>query len=331
MWLNRGAHDTIEYYLSYLPHILYLTLPIAVLIAVVASLGGMSRHLELSAIQGAGRSGLRMLLPLLFMGGLISLGMFWLEEHVLPDANFHRLELAQPSQSSRAVKRVKEKSQFAFVSSDKHSWYFQYYSATRREARRVLLLCMRNGAVSERYDSRLMRWVPAGDTAHGEGYWEMTDGFRRTFRSDGSVLVEPFTKRSLQGVVPTRPEDLIFSRQTADEMNIQMVRERIEAQRRSGEDSRVLETQLHFKYSGPFVALVTMLIGAALSHRYSRSGGLSSKFGIGLFVSFAYFVCIKVGLQLGEGGLLSPWMGGWIGTIGFSILAMILLVRSFRL
>jgi len=272
-----------------------------------------------------------MLSPLILAGVLLSLGMFWLEENVLPDANFRRLELAQPNQGARTVQRIKEKSQFAFVSSDKHSWYFQFYSAPRREARRVLLLCYKNGSVAERYDSRLMRWIPSGDTAKGEGYWEMTDGFRRTFRSDGTVIVEPFAKRSLQGVVPTRPEDLIFARQTGDEMNTTMIRSRIEAQRRSGDDTRELETQLQFKYSGPFVALVTLLIGAARSMRYSRAGGLSSKFGVGLFVCFAYYICIKVGLQMGEGGVLSPWLGAWIGTIAFGILAVLLLVRALRL
>jgi lipopolysaccharide export system permease protein len=331
-WLNRGMADTAEYYLNYLPHIVYLIMPIAVLIAVVASVGNMARHLELSAILGSGRSGARMLAPLFFLGGLISLGMFYMGEKVLPDANFRRLELAQPTAGQRAIARVKEKSQFAYVNSDKLSWYFQFYSSKRREARQVILLRFEGGRVVERYDARLMNWtLNQKDSLSGNGHWTMINGWSRKFRDDGSILVEPFEKKSLRGLVPTRPEDLIHSRQTADEMDTKTIRQRIAAQKRSGEDTKVLETQLHFKYSGPFVALITLLIGAALSHRYSRSGGLSTKFGIGLLVSFLYYVSIKVGLQMGEGGILSPWLGAWLGSILFGTIAFILLVRSFRL
>jgi len=136
---------------------------------------------------------------------------------------------------------------------------------------------------------------------------------------------------SLKGVVPTRPEDIIFARQTGDEMNTSMIRQRISAQKRSGEDTAVLETQLYFKYSGPFMALITLMIGAALSHRYSRSGGISTKFGIGLFISFGYYIVFKIGLQMGEGGVVSPMLGAWIGNIVFGFFALLMLVRSFRL
>lgn len=330
LWLSRGMPDTIEYYRCYLPYIFYLILPIAVLIAVVASVGNMARYLELTAVQGGGRSGPAMLRPLLVVGVILSAGMFLMGEYVLPDANFRRLELAQTSGGRKKLERVKEKTNFAYISSEKNAWYFQYYSASRKEARKVILLCFSKGSMSERWDARTMSWI-SKDSLSKNGYWQMNDGFRRVFQRDGSIRVEPFQKRSLLGVVPTRPEDLIFERQTGDEMNSTMIRERIAAQRRSGEETRVLETQLHFKYSGPFVALITLLIGASLAHRYSRAGGLSSKFGIGLFFSFAYYVTIKIGLQMGEGGVLVPWLGAWIGNLIFGFIALVLLVRSFRL
>jgi len=332
MWLSRGMQDTLEYYLNYLPYILYLILPISLLISVVVTLGGMSRHLELTAIQGAGRSGLVMLRPLLVLGLALSFGMYWMGETILPDANFRRLELAQPGSTRKKVSRVKEKSQFVFVSSDKHSWYFQFYSSQLQEARKVILLCLHNGDVAERYDAENMIWAhPGKDTSSANGFWEMRQGFRRRFLSDGSIQVEPFAKMSLKGVVPTRPEDIIFARQTGDEMNTSMIRQRISAQKRSGEDTAVLETQLYFKYSGPFMALITLMIGAALSHRYSRSGGISTKFGIGLFISFGYYIVFKIGLQMGEGGVVSPMLGAWIGNIVFGFFALLMLVRSFRL
>ncbi|HSQ41804.1 MAG TPA: LptF/LptG family permease [Fibrobacteraceae bacterium] len=331
MWLSRGVADAGPYYLNYLPHILYLTLPIAILIAVVASVGNMSRHLELAAVQASGRSSLRMLIPLLLAGVVFSLGLFVLGELVLPDANFRRLELAQPINNRPKNPRIKERAQFAYISSEKMSWYFDYYSSIKQEAQNVNLLRFRNHQIIERYDAKVMKWTPSSGAKSRDGYWTMTSGFCRHFQKDGSVLVEAFDRLSLREIAQMHPDDLIHSRQTADEMNTQTIRKRIAAQRRSGEETRTLETQLYFKYSGPLVALVTLLIGTALSHRYKRSGGLSTKFGIGLLISFLYYVSLRVGLQMGEAGILSPWLGAWAGSLIFVAVAVVMLMRSFRL
>jgi len=326
-WLGKGWEVTLEYYLNYLPYMFYLTLPISLLIAVVASLGTMARYLELVAAQGAGRSPILVLSPVFAFGLFLSLGMFIMGETILPDSNYRRLELVQPT-GKRAVKRIKERSQFAYVTTHQ-SWYFQHYSAPRQEARKAILLQLKEGRIIERFDAQNMRWVL--DSATGKGSWILEQGFQRVFSPSGEILVKSFQKKNLAGLVTLMPEDLIYTRQTGDEMNSRMIRERLQAQRRSGESTTVLETQLHFKYSGPFVAIVTLLLGASLAHRYSRSGSITTKFGIGLLLSFAYYVSIKVGLQMGEAGVLSPLLGAWIANGVFGVLGLFLLWRSLRI
>lgn len=323
MWLNRGMDDAGEYYLNYLPYIVYLATPIALLIAVVASVGSMARHLELTAMQSAGISGLRILRPLFFLGLLVTGGMFIVSEKILPDATHRRLELAEPVQQKKKNPRIKDRSQFAFVGADKTTWYFRHYTAISKQARDVVFLVNRKGALAERYDARRLLWK--------EEHWVMQDGWHRRFSPDGSMKVRPFKEQFLVGLTEVRPEDLINDRQTGDEMDSRMIKQRIEVLRRSGEDTRKLDTQWHFKFSGPFTNLIILLIGAALSHRYSRSGGLSQKFGIGLFVVFSYYVAIKIGLQMGENGVLEPMLAAWLGHIVFGTLALVLLHRSLRL
>ena len=326
VWLNKGMAETSEYYLNYLPHIIYLILPIAILISVIGSLGTMARHLELTSYQGAGVGAMRMLSPLLLIGVLLSGGMFWAGENILPDANHRRLEMLQNTSQRKSAQRIKEKSNFVYVNSNTQSWYFRFYSGVHRRAQRVILLLYdAQGHLKERYDARIMTWNEFDE------YWTLQDGFRRVFHRDGVVENISFNHKSLQGVVETRPEDIINERQTGDEMSSTMIRQRIEVLRRSGEETSIMETQLRFKYSGPWVAIITLLIGASLAHRYSRSSGISQKFGIGLFVAFSYYISIKVGLQLGEAGVLNPWFGAWVGNIVFGLFALVLLFRSFRL
>ncbi len=323
MWLNRGLDETGEYYLNYLPYIIYLVTPIALMITTVASVGSMARHLELTAMQGAGRSGFRLLLPIFLFGAIATGGLFALGETILPDANHRRLEIAETRMEQKKNPRVKERSQFVFIGSDKSSWYFRHYSSLSRKGRDVLILIQREGRLAERYDARRIEWR--------DNAWMLENGWHRRFRTDGSIEATDFRQYNLGSESAVKPEDLINDRQTGDEMNSRQVRERIEVLKRSGEDTRKLETDWHFKFSGPLTAFVILLMSAALSHRYSRAGGLSQKFGIGLLLAFSYYVLIRIGLQMGQNGALSPWLGAWAGHIVFGAISLTMLVRSFRL
>ena len=110
-----------------------------------------------------------------------------------------------------------------------------------------------------------------------------------------------------------------------------MVKQRIEVLKRSGEDTRVMETALHFKLSAHWMNLIVLLIGAALCHRYSRSGGLSQKFGVGLLLVFSYYILERIGLKMGENGALTPFLAAWISHIIYGGVACLMLYRSFRL
>jgi lipopolysaccharide export system permease protein len=110
-----------------------------------------------------------------------------------------------------------------------------------------------------------------------------------------------------------------------------MVKARIDVLRRSGEDTRAMETALQFKYSAHWMNLIVLLIGAALCHRYSRSGGLSQKFGVGLLLVFSYYILERIGLKMGENGALSPFWAAWNSHFIYAGLAFVMLYLSFRL
>ena len=96
VWLARPAKDVQTYYLNFIPHMLYLISPVALLLASVFSVGNMAKHLELVALRAAGISIWRILAPILLFGALASAGMFWFEDAVLPDANHRRFQINEP-------------------------------------------------------------------------------------------------------------------------------------------------------------------------------------------------------------------------------------------
>ena len=343
-WLSRDTKDALDYYFCYLPYMLYLITPVSMFIAVLASVGNMSRHLEMSAMQSSGQSPLKTLFPIFFLGVLVSVGSYEMSELWLPDANHKRLEIIETNAQKKKNPRIKEKNDFTFIDSERASWFFKFYSGKAKLGRDVVLLLREQGRLVERYDAKTVRWVEP-DTAsldsaardsvmktfEEQSYWLFERGMKRIFNKDGSVTVLPLHREKMIGKVTTRPADLINDRQVPDEMDSKMVRERIEVLKRSGEDTRAMETALHFKLSAHWMNLIVLLIGAALCHRYSRSGGLSQKFGIGLLLVFSYYILERIGLKMGENGALSPFLAAWISHFIFGGVACAMLYRSFRL
>jgi lipopolysaccharide export system permease protein len=77
-------------YLS-MPHILALTLPMAVLVAVLYAFAQMAAENEITALKASGVKLTRLVAPLVVAGVLFAGFMLWFNDRVLPDAN-HRLK-----------------------------------------------------------------------------------------------------------------------------------------------------------------------------------------------------------------------------------------------
>ncbi|MDR2732412.1 MAG: LptF/LptG family permease [Fibromonadaceae bacterium] len=323
MWLLRGMEQTGEYYLNYLPYIVYLVSPVAIMLTAIASVGAMARHLEISAMQGAGRGPFRILLPTLMAGIVITALLFVIGEMILPDANYRRLEIAETRMEQRKNPRIKEKHQFIFIGSDHSDWYFKRYSGVTKKGEQISIVLQDNSKPIARYDARNMEW--------GDSSWVLFNGWARYFAHDGNLTAYKFKKLDIGKQTSVLPEDIINERQSHEEMSARQISRRIEILRRSGEDTKKMETQRHFKYSGPVTALVTLIIALSLSHKYSRSGALSQQFGIGIILTFSYYIVVRVGLQMGENGILDPWLGAWAGHIIYGTVAIAMLLRSFRL
>ena len=208
-WLARDVQSVYDYYISYLPYILYLITPVALFIAVLASVGNMTRHLEMSAMQSSGQNPFRTLMPIFVFGILVSLGAYEMSELWLPDANHKRLEIMETNAQKKKNPRIKEKSNFTFIDSERASWFFRHYSGDRKLGRDVVLLLRDQGHLVERFDAKTVTWAEE----EGIGYWLFERGHHRIFNKDGSVTVLPFTKEKLVDKVSTRPEDLINERQ----------------------------------------------------------------------------------------------------------------------
>lgn len=91
LYLDEGAPWSAigKYYLYQTPYNLLLTMPMAMLVATILSLGEFGRHGELAAMKSSGVSLYRIVLPVIVFALLLSLAVLALGETVVPRLNEH--------------------------------------------------------------------------------------------------------------------------------------------------------------------------------------------------------------------------------------------------
>ncbi len=320
MWLS-GDHppeEIIQYYIYYTPQILHLVMPVVVMLSVVASVGGMAKHFELTPIMFSGISTIRALFPIMLIAAIITGGMFYVQETILPNANHKRLEIAQTG--IKKVKRETTKKEMVYIGGKTLTISFKKYSAKDKKGTKPIICIFRNGKIYDRFDAKEMVWK--GNS------WILKNGTRRLFTRD-SLIHQTFRNFSLSAIIEEKPEDFINQRFTHEEMDMEQLKKRIRVLKRVGESTKSFETQWHFKMSGPFMNFFIALMALSLSHR-TQKAGISFKFAIGLMIVVLYYITIKAGLILGEQGAIAPVAAAWIGNVIFGGIAITLFVRSVK-
>lgn len=319
VWLTRPPSERTTYYLNYLPYIAFLICPIALLLAAVFSVGNLAKHLELVALRSAGVSVTRILMPIFWVGALLSGAMYVLQDRILPDANHRRFQIQEPGPGMFNGSDPRERSNYLYTAEDGTLVYFQFYSGQRLTGSMVTAMQLQNGRPVLRIDAPVVQWK--------DSLWQFQDGMLREFRGD-SVSTRNFSTWTLPGF-RDKPEDILDERVYPDEMSQAELGRRIAVLRRTGEPSHGLETHWHFRLASAMVNLLMAVIGALLAANAVRSG-LARNFGIGLLITFLYYVALRLGLVMGENGGLAPWVAAWFGNLIFVPLAIGLWWKASR-
>lgn len=101
------------------------------------------------------------------------------------------------------------------------------------------------------------------------------------------------------------------------------------AVRQKEREIRTLLVETHKRFALPFVCLIFVLMGLPLGLS-TKKGGRSSGFTISLVIILAYYIFITFGERLALDGRIAPWLGIWGGNIVFGIISLVLFVRSAR-
>lgn len=325
-------HDMVEYYLYKTPRILAEgLLPVALLLTTLYALAQHARHNELTAIRAAGISLWRVLVPYLGVGTLFSLGLFWLNEFGLPDAP-QRMEEVLNRYSAEGRARGGLVNDFKFYNDrDRREWIIGTFDRERGTMTNVLV-------ASAQPDGEL-RYLKADGAAWDGNQWRFRNALQSVFDPANKDEVEQ-TPAVAELVMPEfveTPEE-IWS-----EFHISQLSARSASKRAvialsalqdyfdlhpelSGEKRALLMTQFHGRIALPWTCLVVMLLAIPFGAPSGRRNVFVS-ITAGLVITFAFFILQRVGLTLGTGGHLAPWLAAWLPNLSFAALGIFLTSR----
>ena len=317
---NEVAVPTvIKFYAFQIPHIFILSVPVAILIAALLTVGQMARHNELTAIKASGIRLSRAVLPLIIVGIIASLVSLAVGEGVMPrtDSEVMRIKTTEIKKSSgggqpRIQRNISYRGKNGLL-------YFAPEYDTRRQVMKDVVI--------EKWEENLVFRINAETATWRDSAWVLTEAWVRWFSEEGEVERERFIREDAFGGISDYPHDIAKEQKHPEEMSYWELKSLIERIEESGSDATRYHVGLNMKIAFPFTNVIVILLGAPLSARLRR-GGIALGVGLGLGLCFVYYGFIRVGQALGDHGVLPPLTAAWIGNIFFAITGLILLLRA---
>lgn len=293
----------LQIFIYRLPAIVVYIFPMATLLASLLAFSRLSGESEIIAFRASGLSLYRLMVPVLFLGLLVSLLNLSFSEIVVPEANQAAKNLLVETGAKHQPKLQKN----VFVPEMERGTLRRiFYADTLKDniMQNVIVQEFNNGQLSQIITARAAQWQPDKDA------WLFQTGIIYLLADTGEYkhLIK-FKEQSL--AFKYRPEDFFSGDKNPEEMTIRELSGFINLKKKMGVAVTDFLIQLNMKLAIPFASLVFALLGAPLGispRRASSSIGL----GLSIIVIFLYYILTFLSLAIGELNIISPALAAWL-------------------
>ena len=309
----------ISYYLYSVPSIFVQVIPVGVLVAILYTLGNLNRHNEILAFKASGISGFHILAPYLFVGILISFGVFLLSERVVPKTAVTSaaimeglIQKGKKNFDERAIQNVT-----LFTKGNRMVFAKEFEISTSTLYDVVLFEDDPHRVIQDKLTAKKARY--------DNNAWTFYDTIRYQMNRRGELSGEPVFSTSQKVALEAKPEDFLKGSSQVEFMNVSQLGETIEHLQGVGRKlAYKLSVDFHYKIAFPFVTFVVILIGSPLAMGSAR-GRAARGIGTSVVIVFLYFGLNSVCLALGKGGSLPPLFSAWFSNLLFATIGIYLI------
>jgi LPS export ABC transporter permease LptG len=317
---DAGVGLVSVYFAYYLPQVVYLITPLAILVAVFITLGSLTRSNETMAARAGAISLYRLSWPLLGVAILFSAGVYLMGDYLLPYTN-QRQDAYRDAIKGRAPQTYLDPLRKWMVGSRNQIYFYNYFDPEQNSFAdlSVFDFDQNQSLVSWTFASRV--------TPEGDG-WRFQNGWARSLEPGLPPGYRAFADERFGALVD--PPDY-FKREIrlASQMNYPELADHIEELRRAGFEVGRLTVELYRKLSYPLVSVIMAMIAIPFALSTGRRGAFFG-IGIAIVIGITYWAAFELLEKLGGMGQISPPIAAWFPNLifGFGGIWMLLKVRT---
>ena len=313
---NPPVSLIIEYFLYKIPPFFNITLPIAMMVGCMLTIGMLSKNSEMTAMRASGLRVFWIIKPVILLGFFLSILSLTLTETMVPYCTRKVREIYNIDIKKKDENGTFNQTDFWWRTGD--TFFSSDIFDTRDNTLHTLSQYDVNDSfeVEKRTNAKEARWT-------GEGYGWTLYGVTR-YRFDGPDKKLRSKLKSITLPIEEKPEDFYAKELDPFTMSYSQLKDFIKKQEANGISSANYLADLYAKISFPFVVFFVGLASIPFALRPARSGSLASSFIAGLIIGFSYFVIHSFSLAMGRAELWSPFMSAWAANLLLGLIGIIL-------
>ena len=302
-----------DYYLNFIPYFINLFSYLFTFISVIYFTSHLASNSEIIAILSSGVSYNRMLRPYFISAIFLAILSFYLANYVIPYTNLKRRAFTDQYFSNLS----KNKDEHIHLQIEPGTFvYMESFNINTKTGFRFTL---------EKFNGHKLEYKIASDRVEWDSltnHWAIRNYTARTI-VDGSESIQKGV--TLDTALNLKPEELYIKKESYEEMTFGELRNYIRKEKLKGAEEVVFyDMEKHNRIASPFSMLVMTLIGVSLSSRKLR-GGIGMHLGLGILLTFAYILLMRITTVFATVGDLPPYIAAWIPNLIFGIIGLILL------
>lgn len=310
----------VKYYFTQVPQILVVVFPVALLLALLFTLGRMSRSNEIVSMLTAGVSLPRILAPLLGIGLLTTAVSTALNYSLAPHGEYAHKRLLEDPASRR--QQLGLTAQIFRNRTDNRTWFIQQFFPGDNKFNNLHII------QQDANDNIVKAYIVTTAFYHPENHsWQLEGMKVVNYDETGNITGATYfiEKPLIITDWSETPFRLSSANLRAEHLSVPELRDYL--QFNADFPTTLLApfaTHLQYRIALPWTCAVVALIAGSLGVGYSRLGILSSVAAAILLV-FAMNFVMHLCLALGEGARISTWAAAWTPNIIFGIIGLVLL------
>lgn len=308
----------ILYYTYFLPEILKILTPVALLVSVLFTVGKLSTLNEIIAMKTSGISLYRIMAPIVIFAVIVSFGQLYFNGWIVPQSMKKKLEIEQ----TYLHKRISGGPIYNLYFRDDPltNISMQYYSAITKTGSKISI--ERYSSISkprliQRLEAKRMTWDSSNTI------WILFNGIERNFNN----LITAKTFDTLSVKLKLTNEKIVQLQKSPEEMDFDETKKYIKILKDGGKDVRKQMIEYYGNYAFPYANLIVVLFAVPFAS-IKRRGGLAVQIAAALTVSFSYLVFSKISQTMGFAINLNPIIAAWGANIMFFLLGIFTIIKT---